>query len=386
MFRVVLLVIAFCLGAPNGSLAQIKIKMNYESGIYTIPCTVNGLDLKFIFDTGASNVTISLTEALFMVKNGYLNVEDIYGSSYAQLANGEIVENTEIVLKEIIIGGLPLYDVKASIVHESAAPLLLGQTAISKLGKIQLDGDELIIMTKAGYRTPTNNYTLLSRYGVDSIKCRENLYSYYGLARKKQFLKAFSSWKYVYENCPASSKNNFIYGPYIVEAKLKEVAKAGKESAEQKYKELLLEVYDNRNKYYPGQEGYVYQRKALDMVQHFPDSSMAAYKLFKKALEMEGPEQSAVFYNYYFVTAARLFNADVLTRKDIFTTYNVVKEGIEINKNVLNTTIAKITEQRDSNAKTKAELAEAKRDLARYAKVESNIDAIIKPLKKDYPK
>lgn len=122
--------------------------MQNEGGVYTIPCKVNGLDLKFILDTGASNVTISLTEALYMIKNGYLSNDDIFGSTFAQLANGEIIENTEILLREIEIGGLKLYNISAMIVHELEAPLLLGQSAISKLGTISLKGSELIIFTR----------------------------------------------------------------------------------------------------------------------------------------------------------------------------------------------------------------------------------------------
>jgi clan AA aspartic protease (TIGR02281 family) len=132
----------------NSVFAQTKIIMQKEGGVYTVPCKVNGLQLKFIFDTGASNVTISLTEALFMIKHGYLSKDDIYGSSYAQLANGEYEKNTEILLREIEIGDLKLYNVRASIIHGLDAPLLLGQTAISKLGKIQIDGNVLTIMTK----------------------------------------------------------------------------------------------------------------------------------------------------------------------------------------------------------------------------------------------
>lgn len=129
--------------------SQTKITMQKEGGVYTIPCKVNGLELKFIFDTGASNVTISLTEALFMLKNGFLAEHDIIGSSYTQLANGEITENTEILIREIVIANLTLYNVRSSIVHNLGAPLLLGQTAISKLGRIQLDGDELTIFTSS---------------------------------------------------------------------------------------------------------------------------------------------------------------------------------------------------------------------------------------------
>ena len=51
--------------------AQTIVEMSKEGGVYTVPCKVNGLPLKFIFDTGASDVSISLTEAIFMLKNGY---------------------------------------------------------------------------------------------------------------------------------------------------------------------------------------------------------------------------------------------------------------------------------------------------------------------------
>ena len=63
--------------------AEERIKMSYENGVYTMPCEVNGLRMKFIFDTGASSVCISATEALFMIKNGYLEDSDFAGTSLA---------------------------------------------------------------------------------------------------------------------------------------------------------------------------------------------------------------------------------------------------------------------------------------------------------------
>ena len=54
------------------SFSQVVIKMKKQNGVNTIPCKVNGLNLSFIFDTGASDVSISLTEASFMYKNGFL--------------------------------------------------------------------------------------------------------------------------------------------------------------------------------------------------------------------------------------------------------------------------------------------------------------------------
>ncbi|MGB4848512.1 MAG: retroviral-like aspartic protease family protein [Saprospiraceae bacterium] len=138
---------------------QTTIAMKKEGGVFTIPCTVNGLKLKFIFDTGASDVSISLTEALFMLKNDYLNNSEILGSSFAQLANGEITENTKIILRNIEFGGLKINNVKASVVHELAAPLLLGQTAMAKLGKFQLDPNTGLLTILNGPNNSINTTT-----------------------------------------------------------------------------------------------------------------------------------------------------------------------------------------------------------------------------------
>src|SRR6185312_1277776 len=121
------------------SFCQTTIIMQKEGGVFTIPCTVNGLKLQFIFDTGASDVSISLTEALFMLKNGYLTANEIYGSSYAQIANGDITENTKILLKKIEFAGFTLYNVTATVIHSTSAPLLFGQSAMAKLGKFEID-------------------------------------------------------------------------------------------------------------------------------------------------------------------------------------------------------------------------------------------------------
>lgn len=118
--------------------------MRDEGGVYTIPCSVNGLKLRFIFDTGASDVCMSLSEAVFMLKNGYLIESDFVGLSKSMVADGRIAENTKIILREIVIGNRTLYNVKASIMHEIDAPLLLGQTAIRMLGNFKIENGYLI--------------------------------------------------------------------------------------------------------------------------------------------------------------------------------------------------------------------------------------------------
>ena len=135
----IILILLLIFQLPIIGQSQTVIKMKSEGGVSIIPCKVNGLPLDFIFDTGADDVSISMTEATFMLKNGYLKKTDIIGSSNYLDANGNINEGIVINLKEIEVAGLKITDVRASIVKNIKAPLLLGQTALSKLGIIQLD-------------------------------------------------------------------------------------------------------------------------------------------------------------------------------------------------------------------------------------------------------
>jgi aspartyl protease family protein len=113
--------------------------MNKKNGVYFVPCKLNGVEMEFIFDTGASDITISLTEAMFLYKQGKLTDDDFLGTERYRIADGSIQEGTVIVLREVEIGNKKLKDIKASIVHNAKAPLLLGQSALSKFGKISID-------------------------------------------------------------------------------------------------------------------------------------------------------------------------------------------------------------------------------------------------------
>jgi clan AA aspartic protease (TIGR02281 family) len=133
-----LLYIVFALVSFNVS-AQDIIQMEKSGGVYKVPCKINGLGLKFIFDTGASDVSISKSEAVSMVKNGYLNESDFRGTEAYRLANGDIAVGTKVILRKVEIGKQTLYNVEASIVHSMDAPLLLGQSALEQLGKFTVD-------------------------------------------------------------------------------------------------------------------------------------------------------------------------------------------------------------------------------------------------------
>ena len=134
-------------------MAQKRIVMEREGGVYKIPCKVNGAKMKMIFDTGASSVSISSSIAQYLYDNDYITKNDILGTAKAQVADGRIVNNVIINLRDVEIDGIHVKNVEAIVSESLAAPLLFGQSAIQKLGKISLSGN---ILTIENY---TNNYT-----------------------------------------------------------------------------------------------------------------------------------------------------------------------------------------------------------------------------------
>ena len=115
------------------------VKMEKTNGVYQIPVEVNGVNMFFIFDTGASKISISETEAVFLYKQGKLTKDDIKGTANFSDANGDISEGTIIILSTVKIGNKVLKNIEASVVQNLNAPLLFGQSALEKFGKISID-------------------------------------------------------------------------------------------------------------------------------------------------------------------------------------------------------------------------------------------------------
>lgn len=116
-----------------------------EGRVCKVKCKINNLPLNMIFDTGASDVSISSVEATFMYKNGYIDRKDIIGTQYFMNANGEISEGTIINLKKVSLEDITVNNIRASVVSNQNAPLLLGQTVLERFGKIEIDNNKKVL-------------------------------------------------------------------------------------------------------------------------------------------------------------------------------------------------------------------------------------------------
>ena len=123
----------------------VEVPFTKDGTICKVKCKINNLPLHFIFDTGASDVSMSMVEATFMLKNDFLSPNDIIGRQNYLTADGEITEGTVVNLRNVDFGGLELNNIKASIVKNQKAPLLLGQSVLNRLGKIEIDNGKRVL-------------------------------------------------------------------------------------------------------------------------------------------------------------------------------------------------------------------------------------------------
>ena len=117
-----------------------SIPMIKKDGVYEIPITINNtLKINFIFDAGASIVSISADVALTLIRTGTITDKDFIGTQTYKFADGSTAKSKVFLLKELQIGTRKVTNIKATISNSLDAPLLLGQSALNKFGKITID-------------------------------------------------------------------------------------------------------------------------------------------------------------------------------------------------------------------------------------------------------
>src|SRR5258706_4849970 len=86
------------------SFGQTVIKLTKSNGIYSVPCQVNGKSTLFYFDTGASDVTLSINFYNHAIKDGIIKVSDLLPEiiNYT-VANGDVHSGRRINIRELEI-------------------------------------------------------------------------------------------------------------------------------------------------------------------------------------------------------------------------------------------------------------------------------------------
>jgi len=117
-----------------------RVPLRKSGGVYEVPVTINNsLHIHFILDSGAAEVFISPDVATTLLRTGTLGPEDVLPSRTYRLADGSLTESRRFMIKELKIGDRIIKNVECSVAENQSAPMLLGQSALEKLGDYSID-------------------------------------------------------------------------------------------------------------------------------------------------------------------------------------------------------------------------------------------------------
>ncbi len=179
-------------------------------------------------------------------------------------------------------------------------------------------------------------------HGEDSIRCIQNLVLYGDAVKLKDYKSAYTPWKVVFDECPLAKKTNlYADGVKIVKELYTKADAADKEN----YYNLLLQVYDQRIKYFGNNTkyptSYLQGMKALDIMayKHDTESTKQAIAFFEIALDGAPVTIQPAFCSSYMFATASLFKEGVIDAEQVVNNYlrasavMVKLEGVATDKN-----------------------------------------------------
>ena len=99
-------------------------------------------------DTGATDISISVVEYLFLKKQKLLN-DSTLESGQCRIANGDTVKSYTIIINEVEVGGMKINNIPCVVMEQQDAPLLLGMSVLKKLGDdISIDYKRNLLILK----------------------------------------------------------------------------------------------------------------------------------------------------------------------------------------------------------------------------------------------
>lgn len=147
--------------------------------------------------------------------------------------------------------------------------------------------------------------------GQDSIDCITNISLFVPYAKSGNYKDALEFWEKAFNNCPASTRDLYLYGTRIVAWQIQN------EKDPAKKKELMIKlrnVYEQRIKYFGHDKRYpehwIRGRKAMDMMTHSPDLAHDIYDELKKAIEIGKDQCEVPVIQYYIGFSSMILGKD----------------------------------------------------------------------------
>jgi aspartyl protease family protein len=124
---------------PQNKAGLIVINISQDGHFY-VNALVNGAEIRFMVDTGASDIAINLNDA----KKMSLNIKTLIFNKRYQTANGMSL-GAGVILDEVEIAGVKFMNLGASVNGGNMGVSLLGMSFLNKLKRYEVYQDKLIL-------------------------------------------------------------------------------------------------------------------------------------------------------------------------------------------------------------------------------------------------
>jgi clan AA aspartic protease (TIGR02281 family) len=125
---------------PAPAISQEVVIPAGPHGHFLVEAVVEGVPIRFLIDTGASDIVLSMNDALDIG----LRPADLRFTRRFETANG-VVRGAPITLRELRIGQLQLFDLEASVNEAPLEVSLLGMRFLNELRGYEVADGRLIL-------------------------------------------------------------------------------------------------------------------------------------------------------------------------------------------------------------------------------------------------
>jgi len=157
--------------------------------------------------------------------------------------------------------------------------------------------------------------------GEDSIRCLTNISLFIPYAKVNNFQDAYPYWKIAYDECPAATKDIYLYGVRIMNWKIAQEKDPAKQAA---LIDELMAVYDKRVKYFGGDQKYgkdwILARKVEDYLRLKGDKAdiAAAYGWLGQVLDEYKEKTDELAVSEYMFLSHKMMEKDEAGHKAKF--------------------------------------------------------------------
>ena len=208
-------------------------------------------------------------------------------------------------------------------------------------------------------------------------ECMTNLSIYTEHVKVKNYDAAYAPWKMVYDNCPTLNWANILYGERILKDRVSNSTGADKTANIN----ALLELYDNRMKYFPDKTNVA--ETIIDKVLLQYDEKLISDEEIYAQLDKAFKENGENFKNpkalyLYFSSLVDLNSAGKRELEEVFERYDAITEKIGVENDKLTEVITQLLPKEDAGTLTTKEASQLRSYNSysvNYGKILESIDS-----------